>query len=124
MNITITTADTKDYLLIKSAGDISNKDDLFKHAELVLDALIKQDKQKILIDSSGTHLPLDPFSYYEQVLYFGEKFPPRIRLLKIAVVVSPEYAELGRFWETVCVNRGFQYFVFTSLDEAHQWLIK
>lgn len=124
MDITITSANTDDYLLINSAGVIKNKDDLFKHATLVYDEFVKQDKQKILIDNRKTLLPPDLFSYYEQVKYFSETFPSRIRLVKIAVVVSPEYAEIGKFWETVCVNRGFQYFVFTSLQEAHRWLLK
>jgi hypothetical protein len=124
MNITITSENMDDYLSIRSAGDIESKDDLLKHADLIYQEISKYDKQKILIDNIETRFPPDMFSYYEQVQYFSKTFPPWIRLLKIAVVVSPEFEEVGKFWETLSVNRGFQYFAFTSLEEAGQWLIK
>ncbi len=124
MNITITSVITDDYLLINSVGDIESKDDLLKHADLIYQEISKHDKQKILIDNIETRFPLDIFSYYEQVQYFSKTFPPWIRLLKIAIVVSTQYAEIGKFWETLSVNRGFQYFSFTSLKEARFWLIK
>ena len=124
MNITISSVITDDYLLIRSVGDIENKDDLLKHADLAYREISKYDKQKILIDGIETRFPPDLFSYYKQVEYFSRSFPPRIRLLKIAVVIAPVYAEIGKFWETLSVNRGFQYFAFTSLEEARLWLIK
>ena len=124
MNITITSHNTDDYLLLRSVGDIENKDDLLKHANLVYQEISKHDKQKILIDGTETRLPPDLFSYYKQVEYFSRSFPSWIRLLKIAIVIAPVYAEIGKFWETLSVNRGFQYFAFTSLEEARLWLIK
>lgn len=124
MNITITSADKGDYILIISVGVVAGKDDLIKHAELIYREIIKYDNQKILLDDIDTRFPLDKFSYYEQVQSFIKNFPPEIRLLKIAVVLSPEFEEGGKFWETLAVNRGFEYHSFTSIEEARSWLIQ
>ena len=70
-----------------------------------------------------TRWPPDLFSYYEQIEFFTSNFPPEIRLLKIAIVLPPESEEVGKFWETVCVNKGLEYHSFTSLEQAYQWLM-
>jgi len=124
MNITITSADKGDYTLITSVGVLESREDLFRHAELVYQEISKYGKHKILIDDTETRLPLNRLYYYDQKHFFSEGLPPEIRVFKIAVVISPEFKEIGEFWETVAVNRGFEYHSFISMEEAQSWLIQ
>ncbi|MEK7225100.1 MAG: hypothetical protein AAB221_05410 [Bacteroidota bacterium] len=124
MNITITSVDRDEYILITSIGVLENRDDLLTHAELIYQEISKYDKHKILIDDIETRFPPNRLYYYDQVHFFGTGFPREIRFLKIAIVLSPEFEEIGKFWETLAVNRGFEYHSFISMAKAHQWLIQ
>jgi hypothetical protein len=124
MNIIITSFNKPEYLLIESKGELSNKEDLVKHSEMIYEEVRKYGAKKALIDEPGTRLPVSLFSYYEAVEFYLNGLPPDIRSLKIAVVIAKEYKEMAGFWETVCVNRGLQYFAFTSFQDAHDWLVK
>jgi len=124
MNITITSEEKDEYLLIESNGFIENKYDLFEHAEMIYAEIIKYDKKKILINQLGTKFPLELFSYLELANTYGDNFPFELRYLKLAIVVSEPFRKIADFWETACVNRGFQFFSFSSVDEAHYWLIQ
>ncbi len=124
MNIVITSRQTPGYLLVNSEGNVKDEAELKEHCQLVFDEILKHDNKKILINEPGTSVPKDIIIYYNLVTYYVNNFPPKIRSLKIAVVLSEEFKEMGDFWETVCVNQGLQYFVFTTFQEAHDWLIK
>ena len=124
MNITITSAEKNDYIIIRSVGLLESREDLFQHAELIYQEISKYDKQKILINDIETSFPKNRLYYYDQVHFFGEGLPPEIRFLKIAVVLSPEYEEIGKFWETLAVIRGFEFHSFFSMAVALHWLIQ
>lgn len=124
MNVALTSFDKGNYLLIKSAGVLKDAEDLFRHAELVNNEVSKYNQTKILIDDRETRFPLNMIAYYEQVLFFSKTLPEEIRLLKIAIVLLPEFEEFGKFWETVSVNRGFRFFSFTDMEEAYRWLME
>ena|SRR5687767_3996257 len=124
MSFTITSTNKDDHLFLLSTGVVEDRHDVIKHAEAVYAEVMKYDQKKILIDDRGTSWPTDLFSYYEQIEFFSQNFPPDIRLLKIAIVLPSETEEIGKFWETVCVNKGFNYHSFSSVEEAYQWLTK
>lgn len=124
MDITITSENKKEYLLIESKGILKTSDDLLKHAELIYAEIIKYDCAKILINEPGTSLPLDITQYFSVVKNYRNHFPSEIRELRLAIVVNTDYREVAETWETLCVSRGFQYFAFTSFEEAKNWLLK
>jgi len=43
--------------------------------------------------------------------------------IKIAEIIKPEHEEHFRFFETVCVNMGYKFYVFQDRDEALGWLL-
>jgi hypothetical protein len=43
--------------------------------------------------------------------------------IKIAEIIKPEHLEHFKFFETVCVNRGYQLFVFQDKEKALSWLL-
>lgn len=123
MNIIITSHPGPEYLLIESKGELISKDDLKMHGQMIYDEIMKYAAKRILVNEPETSFPTDLFSYYELVEFYLNSFPPEIRFLKIAVVISEEFEKVAGFWETVCVNRGLQYFAFTSFRKAHEWLV-
>lgn len=123
MDITVTSSLKDQYIFIASAGRLEKKEDLFRHAELMYREINRYDKKVILIDNRNTIFPLNKLDYYDQIKYFSTNLPEEIRFYKLAIVMDPKYEEIGQFWETVAVNRGFQYHSFTSIEEAHNWLV-
>jgi len=123
MNIVITSRPEPEYLLVESKGVLFTKDDLVMQSKLIHEEIIKHKAKKILVNEPDTKFPLELFPYYELVKFYVDNFPPEMRLNKIAVVIAQDYEKMARFWETVCNNRGFQYFAFTSFQKAHDWLL-
>lgn len=123
MNIVITSRPEPYYLLVESKGEMFTKGDLIKQSQLIHQEIVKHKAKKILVNEPDTKFPLDLFPYYELVQFYLDHFPGDIRLNKIAIVISEEYEKMARFWETVCINRGLQYFAFTSFQKAHDWLV-
>jgi hypothetical protein len=123
MDLTITSQNKKEYLLIESKGSLETKEDLFEHSRLLYNEIIKHGAKKILIDEPATHFPLEIFPYFDLVKNYIDNFPPEVRSLKIAIVIAEEYKEIGDSWEALCVSRGLQFFAFISFEEAIDWLL-
>ena len=118
MNITITSQNKKEYLLIESKGSLETKEDLFEHSQMLYDEIVKHGSQKILINEVETNFPLELFHYFGLVQNYEDNFPPEIRNLKIAIVVSNDYKDVAASWEALCQSRGLQFFAFTSFQDA------
>jgi hypothetical protein len=123
MDVTITSQNKQEYLLIESKGFLQTKEDLFMHSQMVYGEIMKHGSQKILINQPETHFPLELFPYFGLVQDYIDNYPAEIRYLKIAIVVADEYKQVAESWESLCVSRGLQYFAFTSLEEASTWLL-
>lgn len=124
MNFTISSENRPEYLLIESKGHVVSKADLVKHSQLIYEEISKYNNKKILIYEPEMHFPQDLFAYIALVHDYIDNFPPDIRLLKIAIVVSAEYESPAKFWALACQNRGFDYSAFTSIKEANACLVK
>jgi len=121
--MTLTSQNNADYLLIRSEASLKDEHDLIQHALLVYDEYKKYENHKVILDGLATRFPSDLFPYYDLVQFYIEKFPPEIRKIKLACIISPEYSRIGKFWETASNNRGFKYRAFTSLREAEEWMM-
>ena len=121
MAATITSESKSEYLLITGNGELRSAEDLIEQAEAIYSEFTKHDHTKILIDQRETTFPTRFFSYLDLVDHYVTM---PIMLIKIAVVIDPKNKEIGDFWETACNNRGYQYFAFTSYEEAERWIIE
>ncbi len=123
MNITVTSANQSEYLLLESKGMAVSKEDLIKHCELVFKEILKHNCDKILINEPHTDFSLELTDYFDLVRNYVSTLPPETRKLKIAAVVAPQYREVAETWESLCVSRGFTYFAFICFDKAKEWLL-
>ncbi len=124
MDITITSKNKKEYLLIESKGHIETKEDLFAQSQMMYDEITKHGATKVLINEPETYFPPDLFHYFGLVQNYTDNYPPEIRNLKIAIVVSDECKEVTTSWAALCQSRGLQYFAFTSFQDAVDCLLK
>ena len=124
MDITITSENKKEYLLIESKGTIETKEDLFAHSQMLYDEIKKHGAKKILVNAPETYFPLELFHYFGLVQDYKDNYPPEIFNLKIASVVCNDYREVAASWEALCQSRGLQYFSFTSFQDAVDCLLK
>lgn len=124
MNISITSENRDDYLFVISKGEIESPEDLLAHANFMYDEFMKYKPEKVLVDQLETDFPQGLSSYLNLVNHYIENFSSEALSAKAAIVVRPEYEEIGEFWETVSTNRGLLYHAFTDLEKAKEWLLK
>ncbi len=92
-------------------------------AKDIMQYMRKNKVRRILID----HRLIDGISGSTVEIY---RRPAIFRLIgvlmniRIAEVVDPKYINHFRFFETVCVNQGFQFSVFQDPTIALEWLLK
>src|SRR6478752_9134026 len=108
------------YILIKCSGSMRNVDELRVFSQLIYEEIIKDTHTRILL-RNDVSLPVNPIEYYELVKSYAEDLPDEIRMFKLANVVQPEHHEIIKFWETVCVNRGYNFHGFISEEEGLVW---
>ncbi|HLA55916.1 MAG TPA: hypothetical protein VK623_07430 [Flavobacterium sp.] len=124
MDITLTAENKDEYLLIATTGNLETVEDLLMHADLIYQEFLKYGAKKVLLDLQETTFPKNLFSYLDLVNHYISDFSQELQSIKLAVVVTKEYENIGEFWETVCNNRGYEFFAFTSYEKAHDWLMK
>ena len=122
MDITIQTQIREDYLLVNSHGSFTTTA-LLKAAEKSLNIVIQNGLKKLLFDS--IELEGNPPTLTERFA-IGKAFVDLQRSMKVMIkcafvgkepIVDPE-----RFSETVIVNRGLTFRVFTDITDAINWL--
>ena len=73
---------------------------------------------KILFDGRRAIVQLSTTKRFE----YGCRIEEVFRGLKLACVLSPRFQSPDLFGENVAVNRGANMRVFTTLEEAYEWL--
>lgn len=110
--------------MVHSAGTVTSVEDIVDHAKKIFTETSKHLHKKILVDIREITRPKKFFTYYEALQRFFVELPPTIRHYTIALILTEEYAELGKFFETASLNRGLHCYVFFSEQEAESWLLK
>jgi|GEM_PF-4625453 hypothetical protein len=121
MNVTVSFTDKAEYLLVKSVDTVSTVEDIVDHAKGIFTEAVKYSQKKLLVDLKEVTRPNKPFYYYEAIQRMLIELPISIRSFVTALVVPEEYKDLGQFIETTALNRGLQFRVLVSEQEAHDW---
>ena len=119
MALDFTTKVVGKLLEVTSTGYDETVEDSVNYGEAILKVCAEHQCNKILVDETGLTKVLDTVGQYELVTRLIAKVPYYI---EVAMVVNPaNYAETS-FGSTVAVNRGVNIQVFTSVEEAREWL--
>ena len=123
MDLTLSTKKEEDFLLAKASGKIADSDELQLFTKRFYDEIVKYGFERIVIDVSKVDFPISLQLHDDIVSFYKEELPPEIRFFKIAVVDESSYKEIGKYWEFVAKQKGFdKYKVFFSMQEAHEFI--
>ena len=108
-------------ILIKNSGDITYQDFRDEIREV---AALSEARQvfHILSDDTEMHASIGTVDIYEFPNLYREAGLPMSS--RIAVLVSTEDTGIDdfKFYETVCLNRGYQSRIFFRYEDALEWL--
>jgi hypothetical protein len=123
MSIQLQIKEMPEYLVVGFVGT-GSRADFWRQFELIPEHCKRANKNKLLLDYTGA------YRYGEVELVdrylFGEhtQILARCSVVKVAVVARPERVDPERFAEMVAQNRGINLRIFTSVEDATEWLLK
>lgn len=113
--------DENEYLEVITGG-IADRDSSLEMVKALIAEMSARQITKVLIDHSN----LDGVGGRASEIYNRPrqiKEHGAIMKIRIAEVIKPEHMEHFKFFETVCVNQGFQMSMFRDREKALAWLL-
>ena len=111
----------KNYIEISTEGN-ADKDSSMAMAKALTDKMRNNKIKRALIDHSNLDSVIGSvFDIYDR--------PKILRIIgailgiKIAEIVKPEHRDHFKFLETVFINQGYQFQLFSKKDQAIKWLL-
>ncbi len=122
MEWTILLHDKDEYVEVITSG-IADKDGSLNMAKDLSHMLRVHHLTRALIDHRNIEgVKGNTFDIYTRPKVF--RLIGVILKIKIAEIIRPEHVEHFRFFETVCLNQGYQLSIFQNKDKAVAWLIE
>jgi hypothetical protein len=104
-------------------GGIADKNGSLAMAKAIGHAMKTNRVTRALIDHRNIVSVLgDTLDIYDRPKIF--KLLGVILRIKIAEIIRPEHFQHFKFFETVCVNQGYQISIFHDKEKALSWLLK
>lgn len=119
MAISFHTETVGELLLVTSSGCDEHVQQVIDYGTSVIDMAVKKGARYILCDERALEYTLDTFDTFQLAQIIADSAP---KVLRVAIVCSPEFLEDGKFWETVAVNRALQVRIDTDIERAKSWL--
>lgn len=109
------------YVEVITSG-VADKDGSLNMARAITQIMRERRIKRVLID----HRNIDgvtgkTIDIYDRPKIF--RLIGAILKIKIAEIIKPDNLEHFKFFETVCINRGYQLAVFQDEDKAIAWLL-
>jgi hypothetical protein len=121
MSMELQIEETPNYLAVKFTG-AGTAEEIWRQYELIAERCNRADKNKLLLDFTEAHVEatlVDKYILGEQAQIFA-----RYKVIKIAAIARPEQIDPERFGEMVARNRLVNGRVFTSAEDAEEWLLQ
>lgn len=106
------------YVLLKSTGTIRNAEDWRALTREFYHQAKKLNSRKLVLDQTEIEAPESLFDMAKVVDHYQDDLPPDIRLYRVGVVNNPANEAMAEFWEAYCRNRGYDFRIFQSLEDA------
>lgn len=112
----------KDYAEVVTNG-VADKDGSLAMVKAISTALSGTKIKRILVDHRNISKASGGIvDVYDRPIKFKEMGVSQN--IKVAEVVKPEHRKFFDFFETVCVNRGYDFSIFEEEKGALEWLLK
>jgi hypothetical protein len=114
--------DEYQYIEVITSG-IADKDGSLNMAKEIMKTMRANRLKKVLIDHrnivSVAGNTTDIFNRPKLLKFIGV-----ILKIRIAEIIKPEHLKHFKFFETVCVNQGYQISIFQDKNDALSWLLE
>jgi hypothetical protein len=112
----------KDKYIFLSAQGERTKEDIVEISKKLMEKCVETKKSSVLIDLRGSSSDLSIM----QTFFLADSELPEFLygIIKKVAIIEDEINEKMKFFENVCVNRGYNVKFFTGFEEAEKWLIE
>jgi hypothetical protein len=122
MDVKTTIEEKGDYLHITAVGRREGYDDFVTGAKNIYGAAISHKVKYVLMDCSELLYVNVSYSDAFNLVRFYEQELSEFKNILISTIGNPENLEVMKFWESICLKRGYKCRVFPDEIEAKQWL--
>ena len=119
MTIDYTYNISDDVLHVKAGGIDRDLREVQKYGAELIGICKEHDIRKVLADERDLEYTIGVIDTFQLAEYYSKELP---KLARVAVVANSKNLNDAQFWETASVNRGLNVRVFTSHEEAKQWI--
>jgi hypothetical protein len=106
-------------LKVTASGKDDSVQEVKQYGMAIIEKAVAHGITRILCDETDLEYTLSGLSTFDAASFIAEVAP---RVGRVAIVINPKNAEIGRFWENVAVNRGLQVRLMTDRERALAWL--
>ncbi len=119
----IPTIETKEgYVILTANGKCDDFNLMIQGTHMVNEAAKEYGVKHVLLDHRNLSYDLNMSEAFNLVKVYEKDFPS-FSGISITAVVNEDGLELAKFWESICLKRGYQSKVFLDFDKAEQWVI-
>jgi poly-beta-hydroxyalkanoate depolymerase len=97
-------------------------EEIWRQFELIAETCKRANKNRLLLDFTKFHAGIsfaDRYFFVTSARIFAQ-----YKLIKTAVVARPEQIDSKKFGELVARNRWINARVFTTIEDAEEWLLR
>jgi len=109
------------YLIVTARGDRNDFQSVIEGTKMVNEAARIHKVKYVLADYRFMKFNVPLADAFNLVKMYEQKLPVFSEIV-ISAVTNKDNMEIAKFWESICVRRGFQYKVFTQFENAENWL--
>jgi len=120
MSYTIEYLEKEEIGLITNTG-VLTREDFMKQAREALEVSRLKKCNKFLVDCTSMIIQSQTMDIYKTSAFYDEICAPRENKIALVVPAGTKTEVDLRFYETVCINRGWQVKMFADKESAMQW---
>ena len=108
------------YLLIIAKGVRDNFEEVIEGTKKIREAALAYDMKYVIVDYRKLDFNVSMADAFNIVKVYEDL--PEFNNITVAAITNRKNLELGQFWESICIRRGYQYKVFTELEKGADWI--
>lgn len=111
------------YLYVKGTGVRKNLQAIYESTRELAQIIEKTHSRFVLLDYTELVTTVSNTDVFN-ITRIYENAAPILYSLCISIIINPNELEMEKFWEDICLRRGFDFKIFTDDQDAVNWLLK
>jgi len=111
------------YLLVTGEGERRDLLTLANGTKQIYSVIEETKSHLVLIDYRKVNFLIQNVDAFNSVRFYETKLPD-LKAIVLAAVVNHDNVHIGDVWGKFAISRGFNFKVFTDIDQAERWLLQ